>query len=88
MPCPQDETWLPVIQCANRECKVQPKTKHASIRKSQRFSTAIIRVKIETVINYWNSGNLTFNNEGFEIDFEKIVEDFKIGRLGLAGFGR
>ena len=85
---PLDETWTPRIECKNHYCRVMPKTKFVPIRKKQRENAEILREKIERVIKFWNDGNLGFNNEGFELDYDKIVEDFKSGNIGLPGYGR
>lgn len=85
MECPLNETWLAIINCSNVDCDVRAITRHVPIRKKQRENIQAIREKVERVVKFWNNGNLGFNNEGFEIDFEKIVEDYKTGKLGLPG---
>jgi hypothetical protein len=81
-----EKTWLPFIQCKNLKCNVKPKANYAPIRKTQRLDPEKIRKKVELAIQRWNDGSLDFKNEGFEIDYEKIVEDFKNKKLGLPGF--
>jgi hypothetical protein len=88
------ETWCPRIDCANIDCEVQPTTYRAnifkprniSIRNKQRENISIIREKIERVIKMWNDGNLGFNNEGFTLDYEKMVKDYLSGKIGLPGY--
>lgn len=86
MSCDTGKTWLPRIKCGNFQCNVKPQTKYIPIRKSQREKIAVIREKIEKVIKLWNDGNLIFKNEGFELDYEKIVQNYKSGKLGLPGY--
>lgn len=31
---------------------------------------------------------LGFNQEGFELDYDEIIANFKSGRIGLPGYGR
>ena len=83
--CELNKTWLPRIECGSSECTVAPKSKYVPIRKNQRADPDIIRKKVETVISYWNSGNLAFNQEGFVLDFEEIADDFKTRKIGLPG---
>jgi hypothetical protein len=84
----KEKTWLAIIHCPNSQCMVMPKTRYVPIRKNQRRDAAIIRQKVEKVIKYWNDGNLSFKNEGFELDFDKIVEDYKTGNIGLPGYNQ
>jgi hypothetical protein len=86
MDCSPDQTWIPKILCKNSNCQVNPQTKYIPIRKKQRENPIIIKEKIERLIKIWNDGNLDFNNEGFKIDYEKIVKDFQNGKLGLPGY--
>lgn len=86
MACPENETWLPKIMCKNSECKVHPFTCWIPIRRKQRENVVVIKEKVERLVKIWNDGNLPYNKEGFEIDYEKIVEDYKTGKLGLPGY--
>lgn len=81
-----EATWLVTIGCKNMKCHVQPSTKYIPIRKKQRQNAQEIRRKIEILIDRWNNANLNFKNEGFVLDFDKIVEDFLNGKLGLPGY--
>ena len=81
-----DETWTPHIECQKSSCPVGPKSRHVPIRKAQRFDAEKIKAKVERAIGLWNGGNLPFNHEGFELDFDQIVKDFKVDRLGLPGY--
>lgn len=72
-----NDTWLAYVYCLNPCCTVAPKAKYVPIRKSQRLNYKIIKDKIEKCIENWNSGNLNFNNEGFEIDIYEIIQNFK-----------
>lgn len=82
MHTPLEETWIPRIECWNDNCSVQPKSKYVPIRKSQRANASIIKSKIEKVVDFWNSGDLFFKNEGFELDFEEISRSFLDGSIG------
>jgi hypothetical protein len=86
MSTPLDQTWLPIIQCNNPDCPVQPKTKYIPIRKKQRGDCLTMMIKIDKIVSRWNSGNLPYNNEGFRLDFELIARHFEEGTIGLPGY--
>jgi len=85
MATPLNETWLPQIKCINDKCFVKPQTRYCPIRKDQRYSVAIIYAKVNIVVNYWNSGEMCYKNEGFTIDFDELVKSFKDRTIGLPG---
>jgi hypothetical protein len=81
-----NQTWLPHIECLNVNCNVRPKSKPIPIRKGQRGSHAWLLIKIHRAVKLWNDTNLSFKNEGFELDLQKIADDFKSGKIGLKGY--
>ncbi len=81
-----DRNWCIYIECGNLACQVKPRTKYISIRKTQRECPEKIRIKVERVINIWNRGGLPYKNEGFALDFDEMVRDFKDGKIGLPGY--
>lgn len=87
MDCNKD-TWLPLVKCSNPKCFVNPKGKYVPIRNSQKEDVSIIKTKVEKSLAYWNDGDLGFIGEGFQLDYEKIVEDFRSGNLGLPGYSQ
>lgn len=72
--------WLVRVYCPHN-CPMNLKTREISIRKSQRGKADWIEKKVRMAVDIWNSGNLPYLHEGFEMDFEQIAEDFKAGKL-------
>lgn len=81
-----DKVWLPEVRCENYECKVRPKAKYVPIRKKQKLNKEIIKIKFEMSIAYWNDGNLMAATEGFEVDYDSIVENEMNDKIGLPGY--
>ena len=82
----EDDRWFITIKCEGEGCSISPSTKVISIRKTQRLSYDWIFMKIKKAVDSWNSGNLEFKNEGFYLDIEQAIQDFKDGKVGKPGF--
>lgn len=71
-----DETWTWKIHCGNSDCPYQPRGKYISIRKSQRFDTNKITIKLNLLCEKWNAGS-NISSEQFikiNISLKKLNE--------------
>ena len=73
MPIP-DDTWCWNIQCRNPSCAVNPKSKHVSIRNTNKTQFFSFHGKVEKLVLGWNYGNLCKPYEKKVIDLAMLPE--------------
>ena len=71
----EDSTWIPYLRCENPNCSVNPKSKHVSIRKNQKYHLPDLHSKMKNMINAWNAQNPIDAKEGFVFDFKELIKN-------------
>ena len=52
-----EDTWKWTVECNNSNCNVQPKSKHASFRKTSKKNIHLFLKKLDQLIESWNLNN-------------------------------
>ncbi len=69
-----EDTWVWEIRCGNPKCAVNPKSKHVSIRNTNKTQFLPFHGKVERLVCTWNYGNDCKPYEKKVINLEKVPE--------------
>jgi hypothetical protein len=71
------KTWSWWIWCTNNDCKIQPKSKTVSVRKTSKISKEKMIEKLNILQNMWNDNNPRIASEKHLVDLDFLIEQGK-----------